>query len=112
MLALQELTDRDLCAAVPALQPGQARALIASIHRDRPLDPRPGLPRAALDAALAQGELPTLSLVAAEASRRDPFSKLLLATADGHRIECVTMPLERPDRVSLCVSSQAGCALA
>ncbi|HEY8141293.1 MAG TPA: radical SAM protein [Kofleriaceae bacterium] len=112
MLALQELTDRDLCAAVPALAPGQARALIASIHRDRPLDPRPGLSRAALDAALAQGELPTLSLVAAETSRRDPFSKLLLATGDGHRIECVTMPLERPDRVSLCVSSQAGCALA
>jgi 23S rRNA (adenine2503-C2)-methyltransferase len=112
VLALQELTDRDLCAAVPALQPGQARALIASIHRDRPLDPRPGLSRAALDAALAQGGLPTLSVVAAEASRRDPFSKLLLATSDGHRVECVTMPLERADRVSLCVSSQAGCALA
>ncbi len=112
MLALQELTDRDLCAAVPALAPAQARALISSIHRDRPLAPRPGLSRAALDAALARGQLPSLTVVAAEASRRDPFSKLLLATADGHRVECVTMTLERPGRVSLCVSSQAGCALA
>ena len=112
MLALQGLTDRDLCAAVPALSPPQARALIASIQRDRPLAPRPGLPRAALDAALARGEVPTLAVLAEAASRRDPFSKLLLATADGHRIECVTMPLERAGRVSLCLSSQAGCALA
>jgi 23S rRNA (adenine2503-C2)-methyltransferase len=112
VLALQGLTDGDLCAAVPGLTPPQARALISSIHRDRPLVPRPGLSRAALDAALAHGALPTLSVVAESASRRDPFCKLLLAAADGQRIECVTMPLERPGRVSLCVSSQAGCALA
>ena len=112
MLALQEMTDRALCAAVPALAPGQARALIASIHRDRPLCPRPGLSRAALDAALARGALPTLTILAEEASRRDPFARLLLATPDGHRVECVVMPLERAGRVSLCLSSQAGCALA
>jgi 23S rRNA (adenine2503-C2)-methyltransferase len=45
-------------------------------------------------------------------SRLDPFEKRLLATADGHRIECVTIPLERPGRVSVCISSQVGCALA
>jgi len=112
VIALQEMTDDELCARVPALTAGQARTLLASVHRDRPLVARPGLPGAALAAALARGELPTLTVLGEESSRRDPFSKLLLATADGHRIECVTMPLERAGRVSLCVSSQAGCALA
>jgi 23S rRNA (adenine2503-C2)-methyltransferase len=112
VLALQALTDLDLCAAVPTLTAGQARALIAAIHRGRPLAPRPGLPRAALEAALARGAIPALTLLEYQASARDPFEKLLLATDDGHRIECVTMPLERPGRVSVCVSSQAGCALA
>ena len=111
-LALQELTDRDLCAALPELSPAQARALISAVHRDRPLEPRPGLSRAALGVALARGELPTLTVLAEEASRRDPFTRLLFATADGHRVEAVIMPLERAGRVSLCVSSQAGCALA
>ncbi len=111
MLALQGLTDRQLCAEV-AIAPGQARALIAAVHRDRPLAPRPGLSRAALDAVLRRGALPELELLAHQASARDPFAKLLFATADGHRIETVVMPLERAGRVSVCVSSQAGCALA
>ena len=109
---LQALTDDGLCAEVPGLTPAQARAIIAAVHRDRPLAPRPGLSRAALDAALSRGELPTLSVLAHHASARDPFEKLLFATPDGHRIETVLMPLERAGRISVCVSSQAGCALA
>ncbi len=109
---LQALTDDELCAGVPGLTPAQARAIIAAVHRDRPLAPRPGLSRAALDAVLRCGQLPTLSLLAHQASACDPFEKLLLATADHHRIETVLMPLERAGRVSVCVSSQAGCALA
>ena len=112
VLALQGLTDGALCAEVPALSPAQARAIIAAIHRDRPLAPRPGLSRAALDAALRHGALPELAVLAHQASTRDPFEKLLFATADGHRIETVLMPLERAGRVSVCVSSQAGCGLA
>src|ERR1019366_4632099 len=42
----------------------------------------------------------------------DPFVKLALATADGHVVEAVRIPLERAGRFSACVSSQAGCALA
>ncbi|RYE89858.1 MAG: radical SAM protein, partial [Myxococcales bacterium] len=42
----------------------------------------------------------------------DPFRKLALQTHDGHTIETVRIPLERAGRFSVCVSSQAGCALA
>ena len=111
-LALQELTDRDLCAALPELSPAQARALISAVHRDRPLEPRPGLSRAALGVALARGEVPTLTLLAEEASRRDPFVKLLLATADGTGSRRCASRSSAPVAFSVCVSSQVGCALA
>ena len=41
---------------------------------------------------------------------RDGSEKLLLQLADGERIETVRLPYA--DRVSVCVSSQAGCAMA
>ena len=111
-LALQGATAEALCAAVPGLLPGQARVLLASVHRDRPLAPRPGLPRPALDAALARTHLPALSVIDERGSEVDPFRKLILRTGDGHAVECVAIPLERAGRVSVCVSSQVGCALA
>ncbi|HLU67416.1 MAG TPA: radical SAM protein [Kofleriaceae bacterium] len=111
-LALQGLTDAALCAAVPGLAPAQARAVLAAVHRDRPLSPRPGLPRAALEAVLARGAAPELAIAEERASSVDPFRKLVLTTGDGRAVECVAIPLERPGRVSVCVSSQVGCALA
>jgi 23S rRNA (adenine2503-C2)-methyltransferase len=41
---------------------------------------------------------------------RDGSTKFLLQMADGERIETVHLPY--PDRLSVCVSSQAGCAMA
>jgi 23S rRNA (adenine2503-C2)-methyltransferase len=41
----------------------------------------------------------------------DGFVKYALAGSDGAMFEAVKIPLERPDRVTVCVSSQAGCAL-
>jgi 23S rRNA (adenine2503-C2)-methyltransferase len=38
--------------------------------------------------------------------------RLVVETADGHRIEAVRIPLEFKGRHTVCVSSQAGCALA
>jgi 23S rRNA (adenine2503-C2)-methyltransferase len=110
--ALQGMTADQLCAAVAGLTAGQARVLLSSVHRDRPLEPRPGLPRAALRAALAAAGLPALAVTLERASGRDPFRKLVLTTGDGYAVECVAMPLERAGRVSVCVSSQVGCALA
>ncbi len=47
--------------------------------------------------------------VAARFPSRDGSEKLLLQLEDGERIETVRLPY--PDRVSVCVSSQAGCAM-
>lgn len=42
----------------------------------------------------------------------DGSTKLVLGLADGHRIEAVHMPREvRSPRVTLCISSQVGCAM-
>jgi 23S rRNA (adenine2503-C2)-methyltransferase len=65
-----------------------------------------------LQAVRDAGHVPTLELRRLSRSRLDPFVKLALATADGHVIEAVRIPLERAGRFSACVSSQAGCALA
>ena len=47
--------------------------------------------------------------IAARFPSRDGSEKLLLQLEDGERIETVRLPY--PDRVSVCVSSQAGCAM-
>jgi 23S rRNA (adenine2503-C2)-methyltransferase len=51
-----------------------------------------------------------LEVVDRRASRVDPFVKYLFRAADGRVFEAVRIPLERP-RWSVCVSTQAGCAL-
>jgi 23S rRNA (adenine2503-C2)-methyltransferase len=56
--------------------------------------------------------VPALTVRAREASTVDPFEKLVLALPDGEVIETVRIPLERAGRMSVCVSSQVGCALA
>ena len=52
-------------------------------------------------------EFPT---VAKRTVAADGTTKLLLALSDGEQIETVRLPY--PDRLSVCVSSQAGCAMA
>jgi 23S rRNA (adenine2503-C2)-methyltransferase len=51
-----------------------------------------------------------LTVADRRASRIDPFVKYLFRAHDGRVFEAVRIPLERP-RWSVCVSSQAGCAL-
>lgn len=46
-----------------------------------------------------------------QSSKLDPFVKFALRTEDGHLIETVRIPLEKPGRFSVCVSSQVGCAI-
>lgn len=48
--------------------------------------------------------------VAARSQSDDGTTKLLLQMSDGERVETVRLPY--PDRLSVCVSSQAGCAMA
>jgi 23S rRNA (adenine2503-C2)-methyltransferase len=71
----------------------------------------PGLSRSARAALAARGRLTSLRVVDRRRSIVDPFAKYLFEALDGRRFEAVRIPLERP-RFSVCVSSQAGCALA
>jgi 23S rRNA (adenine2503-C2)-methyltransferase len=59
----------------------------------------------------AVGHVPALREVERAQSDFDGFLKLVLATEDERWIETVRIPLERPGRFSVCVSSQVGCAI-
>jgi 23S rRNA (adenine2503-C2)-methyltransferase len=91
-----------------------ARRIVSLAHRRGELPARAPatIRRAALDAARAIGHVPTLEIVERLESAVDPFVKYAFRLADGAVIEAVRIPLERPGRYSVCVSSQAGCALA
>jgi 23S rRNA (adenine2503-C2)-methyltransferase len=60
----------------------------------------------------AFGELPRLALERSTTSAIDGFQKLLFRTADGKPLETVIIPLHKEKAVSICVSSQVGCAMA
>jgi 23S rRNA (adenine2503-C2)-methyltransferase len=55
--------------------------------------------------------LPRLILERRETSAVDGFQKLLFRTADGLAVETVLIPLHKPGAVSICLSSQVGCAM-
>lgn len=57
------------------------------------------------------GPLPRLALEQSATSPVDGFQKLLFRTADGLAIETVLIPLHKQGAVSLCLSSQVGCAM-
>jgi len=97
---------------VPAVGLAEARKIIAAVHRGAPVAASSAVRRVAADAVNAVGSVPALDVVAETASAIDPFVKYLLAGADGARFEAVRIPLEHPERFTVCVSSQVGCALA
>jgi 23S rRNA (adenine2503-C2)-methyltransferase len=66
------------------------------------------LPAALRESLAAELELPRLSIVARQRST-DGTEKFLFRLRDGEAIETVAIP--EGDRVTLCISSQAGCAL-
>ena len=112
MLALQALTPERLASAVPQVSLAEARKLIAQVHRGDVIAPTSAIRRASVAAVRAIGSVPSLAVVAETPSAIDPFVKYLLAAPDDARFEAVRIPLEHPDRFTVCVSSQVGCALA
>src|SRR5512146_111922 len=111
MLALQAITPERLTALVPEVTVGEARKLIAQVHRGERIAATSAIRRGAADAVRRVGEVPALELVAETPSQIDPFVKYLVAAPDGARFEAVRIPLEDPLRFTACVSSQVGCAL-
>ena len=112
MLALQAVTPTGLAARVPGVSLAEARKIVAMVHRDEPVAASSAVRRAAADAVRAAGAVPALEVRREEASAIDPFVKYVLGLGDGAVIETVRIPLEKPGRFTVCVSSQVGCALA
>jgi 23S rRNA (adenine2503-C2)-methyltransferase len=111
VLALQAITPARLVEAVPEVTLAEARKLIARVHRGEPVAATSAIRRVAAAAVSAVGTLPQLEVIEEAASQLDPFVKYVLGS-NGARFETVRIPLADPDRFSVCVSSQVGCALA
>ncbi len=101
-----------MAALFPGLSPGVARRTISrSIGQGSDdLAGVPGLSKRLRAEIEERTETGRLQIVDRRKSQLDPFVKYLFRTADGHALESVRIPLERP-RYSVCVSSQVGCAL-
>jgi 23S rRNA (adenine2503-C2)-methyltransferase len=113
MIALQAVTPERLTRAVPGLLLSEARKVVSRVHRELPLEGGAiaGVRRAALEAVRVAGHVPSVKVVAEQRSTVDPFLKLGIELSDGAVVETVRIPLEKPGRFSVCVSSQVGCAL-
>ncbi|MBI2390705.1 MAG: radical SAM protein [Deltaproteobacteria bacterium] len=112
--AIQPLRPEDVVAACD-VGIVTARKVVASIHQRFVDDVGAQVPRNArrveVDAIAARYRVGALRVVTREASAVDPFVKYVLECEDGARIETVRIPLEKPGRFVVCVSSQVGCAI-
>jgi 23S rRNA (adenine2503-C2)-methyltransferase len=101
----EELTR--LLAAEPAYRVGQVwDGLHVRVRRPEELTELPAALRSALGAALP----PSLHEVSRQSADDGETTKWLWALGDGAQVETVLM--RYPDRVTVCVSTQAGCAMA
>jgi 23S rRNA (adenine2503-C2)-methyltransferase len=112
MLALQALTPELLAAAIPEATLDEARRIVGAVHRGGGVPPSVrNVRRGVLERVRARGSVPELQVLEAPRDAADGFVKYALA-AGTEVVETVRIPLERAGRFSVCVSSQAGCALA
>lgn len=87
-----------------------AGRVFQGIHRHGlPLHRIPDLGRHA--AVIARHTRPVRTEVAQDVASEDGTHKLVLRLQDGARVECVLVPMPK-DRITLCVSTQVGCAMA
>jgi len=111
---LRNHTPESLAAARPdlALDPGLANRIVTRlVAQDRDdLDDVRGLSKETARSLVAIARRTRLEVVDRRRSAVDPFVKYLFRSG-GESFETVRIPLQKP-RWSVCVSSQAGCALA
>src|SRR5947207_1365756 len=111
---LRSHTPSSLAALWPdlPLDDTVARRIVARVvGEDRDdLEGVRGLSRRVAREIAARSRTVRLEVLDRRASRIDPFVKYLFRAGDDRVFEAVRIPLERP-RWSVCVSSQAGCAL-
>jgi 23S rRNA (adenine2503-C2)-methyltransferase len=106
------LSPERLLECVPTLDLGEARRVVAAVHRGESIaGPLNQVRRSSLELLRKSTTHAELELVREQRSQLDPFVKLALRTHDAHLLEAVRIPLEKAGRFSACVSSQVGCAL-
>ena len=110
---LQAMLPDELALAA-GIEISDARRIISLAHRTGAFPTRSPatIRRKALDAVQALFAIPSLEIAERRESQEDPFIKYAFRLDDGAVVETVRIPLERPGRYSVCVSSQVGCALA
>jgi 23S rRNA (adenine2503-C2)-methyltransferase len=128
---LQALVPQELVELVPGVDISEARKLLSLVHRHGALPQHApaGVRRGSFELVRAATYLPALVTLARMPSSVDPFVKYTMtARAENPfpgapnetnafapksgAVEAVRIPLEHPGRMSVCVSSQVGCALA
>jgi 23S rRNA (adenine2503-C2)-methyltransferase len=100
------------CLALGATQEAARRMVRAVVGRGE-FDPKVWGTRYQVPKVLSQAasDLPRLRLDASVTSPVDGFQKLRFGTEDGLALETVLIPLHKAGAVSLCLSSQVGCAM-
>jgi 23S rRNA (adenine2503-C2)-methyltransferase len=110
MPAPYDLTREELAVVLDGEPAYRVRQVWDGLHlrvqRPEDMTELPAALRATLDAALP----PALQQVAEQSADDGETTKWLWALQDGARVETVLM--RYPDRVTVCVSTQAGCAMA
>lgn len=108
---LRDRTPEEIAETL-SLAPATARRIaVRALWDDRDdLSAIEGLGRRKAQDLAARFRLTRLEVAERRESPRDGFLKYLLRGADGTPFEAVRIPLQRP-RWSVCVSSQAGCAM-
>jgi 23S rRNA (adenine2503-C2)-methyltransferase len=105
---LSHLRDASVVAGID-----EARRILAhAVMRGLPGYPRARPVPKALEAAVDRLiDRRPIDIVERATDPDDGFVKYLFRMHDGALAEAVRIPLERPDRFSVCVSSQVGCAM-
>ena len=105
-----DLTPGDLAALLPDEPAFRVRQVWRGLHLGREPEEMTDLPLG-LRARLATGLVPGLRPAAESVSAEGDTTKWLWTLADGARVETVRMTYPS-GRVTVCVSTQAGCAMA
>lgn len=94
---------------------GVARRLLSAVFKEGVLDPSRWMAESQIPRRLAGDvgpiPLPRLTPDGSVSSPVDGFQKLRFRTAEGLALETVLIPLHKEGAVSVCLSSQVGCAM-
>jgi 23S rRNA (adenine2503-C2)-methyltransferase len=89
----------------------RAIAQVVALGRDTVRPTKSPIPRAALEAMEAGLTWRRLEVVERVTDPTDGFVKYLFRSPDGALTEAVRIPLKKPGRFTVCLSSQVGCAM-